>query len=1092
MLAPPGILGAMIRKRGDLEALGKGEPAAELVPWEGGGLRRLALVTLWATGPDPGRDHVFRMQALRRADPGGEWERFERWCGSEDGQVSARMAREFGVEKADFEDARAPEEAWSELAAFLEGRVVIVGEREGFRTWALELGAGESPPFRTLDLVGLARLFLPGRLASAGERLPARLLGPESSLARHPLAVGPEELHAALAVLVGRVLGTEDDPRLALIALGHREVWRGLRRTAPDAAEELGLALRLVEHPSCWRDAPGELFLAHEALTDGRLGDAVRAWSTIEDAVDAAEPVWARRSEEDRESAPLRANPEEEVVLSAPDARLVDEIFQEHVPRVFAERGESGTSYREGQHQVAAETARSMGRRELFLVHAPTGTGKTLAYLVPVLVWALRNETRVGVATFTRALQEQAMDRDVPIARELLRRAGVAAGEDELRISVLKGRNNYVCWRALRLQSPLPGMPPDDVLAWLTLALFATSDRDGDLDRLPRKSPLAGVDESTWRGALAPVLRLVRAESSCCSRPRDRRACGAEAARRRAERSHLVITNHAFALARREFFRHIVFDECEHLHDVAHDAFSHLVELRTLAALLARFRGTSRRRRGPLDRIAGITEHDSPAGKSVHRCLESCEIAVAALGRLKETISDFKLWREDAARDRKDSETHSLFREFVLEGDAGEMLESHRLLASAMNELSAELARLSEHLDTLPTRGVRRIRRSLSVLRGELDELQEGVEAWIPREDEGRPFFRNDTFYDVETRPRGGDALAGRVLLPHEFLGRHYYPELAGAIFLSATTWLRDGFDTAATYLGLLRAGSPAADEEREPCSIRTFRAPEVFDYGRVLVCAPRDAPPIRSDKRGFLDYVARFVAYLAERTRGRTLVLFTNAMDLARTGQELEGFFAARRLPFWYQRMEGTSKEELGDLFRSHTDSVLLGLDTFWYGADFPGPTLEYLVIVRLPYGVPDRYHHAQSAALGSGDQRRQIYLPRALAKFRQGFGRLMRKESDRGCVFLLDGRAAEPRHRMFLRELPLTGGLEQPEQDGLARFVRGETDRCLHEAFAHQELLADIRRRGLDLPFTGWRLPRADEPSPRIHPITEEDVPF
>src|SRR4030095_4370899 len=103
----------------------------------------------------------------------------------------------------------------------------------------------------------------------------------------------------------------------------------------------------------------------------------------------------------------------------------------------------------------------------------------------------------------------------------------------------------------------------------------------------------------------------------------------------------------------------------------------------------------------------------------------------------------------------------------------------------------------------------------------------------------------------------------------------------------------------------------------------------------------------------------------------------------------------------------------------RTQVDSVLLGLDTFWYGADFPGATLEYLVLTRLPYGVAGRYHHAQGAALGSAEQRRTIYLPRALAKFRQGFGRLMRRESDRGCVFVLDGRAIEPKHSAFLREL-------------------------------------------------------------------------
>ena len=235
------------------------------------------------------------------------------------------------------------------------------------------------------------------------------------------------------------------------------------------------------------------------------------------------------------------------------------------------------------------------------------------------------------------------------------------------------------------------------------------------------------------------------------------------------------------------------------------------------------------------------------------------------------------------------------------------------------------------------------------------------------------------------------------------------------------------------------------------------------FDHGRILVAAPRDAPPFHArNKETCLRYLRELVCRVAERTRGRMLVLFTNANDCAATGRALVPWFSERGIPFWYQRMEGADKEELAELFRSRTDSVLFGLDTFWYGADFPGETLEYLVLVKLPYGVPDRYHHAQCAAIGPSEQRRQIYMPRALAKFRQGFGRLMRKETDRGCVFLVDGRVHDPRHRGFLRELPLAGTLEESglESAGLARFVRGDTDRCLREALAHMGMLAEVER--------------------------------
>jgi Rad3-related DNA helicase len=234
-------------------------------------------------------------------------------------------------------------------------------------------------------------------------------------------------------------------------------------------------------------------------------------------------------------------------------------------------------------------------------------------------------------------------------------------------------------------------------------------------------------------------------------------------------------------------------------------------------------------------------------------------------------------------------------------------------------------------------------------------------------------------------------------------------------------------------------------------------------------------------------------------------LVLFTNAEELKRVGEGLAGHFRARHIPLWWQGMPGVAKEELPRLFRARTDSVLLGLDTFWFGADFPGETLEYLVIARLPYGVPDRYHHAQCATLGAAAQRRRIYMPRALAKLRQGFGRLMRRVDDRGCVFLLDRRLLDPRHRAFLREMPLAGQPEEPDEarrSAGARLVVAPADEVVRAGLAHMGMLADLRRRGLesgfDAPAAGvrealpvWELPRR-RLEPEVLDIPPEDVPF
>lgn len=1080
-----------------------GGPWDDPAPTEG-----LAFAVLWTTGPDPRRDGLFRLAAVRRR-PNGSWERLERTCdpfagggtegpGADDqarAAATARMAREYGVTGGDLETDTSPAEAIAELVAFLGQAPVLVPDRVAFAGWVARAGGTGEVPGRLVGIGELESLLAPGR---RGERT--------TSDPRAPLAVEPEHLHARLADLARGVLAHRD-PQLAVLAHGLRGAWGALVRGDDASADDVALALTLIEHPDVWCRGPDRALFADVDLPAGRLTDAVSAHPDLLDALDEARPAWGRTAKEEQRREPMPTVADEAITLDEADRRLVDEIFQEHLPRLFAERFGGDPSYREGQHAVAAEIAAGQGARELLLVHAPTGTGKTLAYLVPTMLWALRNSVRVGVATYTRALQEQALDREVPLALELLERGGVAGVADKLVVSLLKGRDNYLCWRALRLQSPIPADRATDHLAWSTLAVFALSDADGDLDRFPQRPPLELGDPDAWGKSIRKLLRLARAESGCCSFGRDREDCAGHASRRRAQRSHVVITNHALALMRRDLFKHMVFDECEHLHGQARAAFSHEVPFRAVRDLLLRLYKPGGASRHPINRLRAVAEPGGEAARSLDDCVDAQEEALSALDELQRAVFRFKLWREDVRGQRDERDLHSAFREYVLEHDSADLLGAHLALSRSLGRLSIALSALAEQLDTLPSRGILRIRRTLDLLRIDLEEVEAGVLAWIPRDDHG-PAFRAETFHDLETTPGGHDVMVARVLLPHEHLGRRYYPELHGAVLISATTWLRGGFEAASHYLGCHRAAHPDENEERSPVELRTFRAPEVFDYSRVLVAAPRDAPAVNTNKKAFLRYVARFVAFLGERTRGRTLVLFTNAEDCIGVGREVEPFFAERRIPLWYQRMEGTAKEELSELFRTQVDSVLLGLETFWYGADFPGETLQYLVLVRLPYGVPDRYHHAQCAALGPSEQRNRIYMPRALARFRQGFGRLMRKESDRGCVFLLDGRILDPRHRSFLRELPLNAALDPREPavelPGVASLVRGDTDRCMHAALSHMEMLTDVRRRGLDTGFAGWTLDGGSaqagsvgegesiyeiEPPPRV---PEEDIPF
>lgn len=1024
---------------------------------------------VWATGPDTSLDGVFRLMALRPGPDGG-WESFDRFCApfphSEVDGATARMMREYGVTGADLEGAPAASEVFAEFNEFLAGGPVITAEAGAFGAWYEHLAcrAGE-PEDGLLGLDGLAGLFFPGRRS-----------GPRSGADTHARA--PRDVQRELAVIISRFLGLDPDV-VRLATLGWYRSFRGLREEDADAARKLELALTLADRPGEWAGDTGELFPAGGELRDGALAACLdvpqdelssRIWAVL----DGLQPACAAEGEAWLVHGTVPVEAPGPTPLDAPDVRRVDDVFQVHMPGLIDGEGVPGGGlYREGQHQVAAEVARTLGAEELLLVHAPTGTGKTLAYLVPAMIWAVRNNLRVGVSTFTRALQEQAVDHEVPRALKALAHAGVGQVP---RISLLKGRTNYLCWRALCLHVPGEDDSPHAWLAWTTLTLFALTDTDGDLDRLPVRSALDASMHYQHPAvrALNTLVRGVRGAVGCCSAKDDRATCAAEVARLKAERSHVVVTNHSFALARQSFFKHVIFDECEHLHSQAHAAWSHSLSLTELRSFTTGLRQPGRpRARAPLDRLEQVVPEGGAARAALDECIAAWFAVLASLDGLERSLGHFKDWRETLQRARENRDEHSLLREYIDGADdiigAGELLRDRIDLQQACTALEMGLSALAADLDTVPMRGIPRLRRTLELTRSALLEHIETIGAWIPIQ-EGAPRFRSQTFHDLETDMRGNDVLSARVLLPNEYLGRYYYPQISSAVLISATTWMRGGFDGARGYLGLDRAAEPAPDEERDPCSVRTFRAPDPFDYSRVLVCVPKDAPIYGSDRQRFNEYVRKFIAHLGERTRGRMLVLFTNSEDVRRTGQELSGFFRARRIPFWFQNMPGLRKEELGELFRSRTDSVLLGVDTFWYGADFPGETLEYLVIVKLPFGVPDRYHQAQCAVLGAGAQRKRIYMPRALGKFRQGFGRLMRRESDRGVVFVLDGRILSGRNREFLNELPVESGLagEDSEwRENPARLLVAETDDCIHEALAHMNMLADVKRRGLDTPL-------------------------
>ena len=1005
-------------------------------------------------------------------------ERLRPWANLQPQSSHSKRLAELGLSGPESAQFLLAETRTPELLPLLEGRfVVLASGREAFLARFHRL-LPESQPPTVLDLEQLALFLHPQRGARSFQGVWKAFLGAEPP--REPRAADIRRLCEALVSA-----HFQRTPALRqLWARSFENIQESLSGEESGGASWLELCARLLNQPSDFSGIPeGEEQLFAHSLSDGCLRDDLED-SPFEapSALRSIQPNFLQEYQTHfAEQEPLELRKEENCELESKDLQTLESFF-DRLPRHFANGSEEHTCpERPGQRALAHAVRTALEGGDFLLADAPTGTGKTLAYLAPLMLWATRNNIRTGVSTYTRALQEQAFFREIPRAMSLLKEAGLQ-DEQLPRISMLKGRANYICGRAIR--DAAPGLGNGSTVShvtWLRLALYYCEDPSADLDGFP-------IDPGIPLGHLGKVLRSarrtmdsVRSIPQCCVGQYAKR-CAAGIRTLRADRSHLVVTNHAFVLARPEYFQHIIFDECDHLHQVATSALSFDIEFDEVVALCDELTRNRGRDAAPMVRLVRMMNKLAP-GDSTDALRSAVKKADKGLGLLESAALEctrelrvFQDWRKNFGEKLSAEERPFLLHDFLDTGKGDELATALNKLKNAVDQLDSGLRECIEELGTVPSRSAPRLRWAFRKPLELLAHWREGLFLWLggksddpaEGENDGAGDFSDDFLYDaVFDGQRRRPLLSLKWLLPQKWLGETYLPTLQSAALVSATNRLRGGFKAMRGYLGL-----DILEEDREVRQgriVHDFAGPPTFDPRSALVCVPEDAPDYGysgNRKLEWMDYVQDVLLYLGERAGGRTLGLFTNRMVLQQVGERLEPEFAARGIPLWWQGMPGLTKEEIAERFRSQTDSVLLGLDTFWYGVDFPGETCEYVVMTKLPYGVLDDYHFAQTARLGYGRQRNRIYLPKALAMFRQGCGRLLRNEFDTGGILILDRRVLDKRHAPFLQELP--GGAEDWEEPNI---MAASTDECFQKLFTHMHLGAELKRRGLNEDFSTFR---------------------
>jgi len=632
--------------------------------------------------------------------------------------------------------------------------------------------------------------------------------------------------------------------------------------------------------------------------------------------------------------------------------------------------------HRPGQERMARAVAAALSGDEPLLVEAGTGIGKSLAYLLPGLLLAQETKRPLVVSTHTIALQEQIFKKDLELCRTLFRAVPTLAAYADFRATLLVGRANYLCPQRL-------------VRALQTRAdLFERALQD-DLERLVEWSHKTadGLHEELQPPPHFDVWDAVNADSSACNpKTCSPETCFFQRARASVRKSHIIIVNHSllFSLiqagagpetdARGILFPDdlVVLDEAHRVPETATDHFGARLSSFGLERALHTLYNP-KTHKGFLARRGSKHDH-----ALVSAALDASHVFF-------ENLREQYLGRKDLVRLHEPNwSAPVLDAPLKILGD-----RLGKLVESAANEDETEEFR--DH------------RRKLNAFRSTLDgclKLAEpGQVYWLERGG------KRGQIVHVRAAPLD--------VAPH--LREALFERDTGVILTSAT--LTDGATLDAFRA---RVGTPPGALDRVEVS--------PFDFVKNLrVFAASDAPePAAGSGRLDLAWLADMIAFCTLRVQGGSLVLFTSHADLRAVAEKIEPALAKARRPFFRQGLD-FSRGDLTRHFAQAGNGILFGADSFWTGVDVPGPALSQVILARLPFENPTHpvleARHERTRDRG-GNPFLEITLPDALVKFRQGIGRLIRRQTDCGTVTILDSRILRKEYgKRFLAALPRRG---------------------------------------------------------------------
>ena len=668
------------------------------------------------------------------------------------------------------------------------------------------------------------------------------------------------------------------------------------------------------------------------------------------------------------------------------------------------------------QIEMLRHVTTAFNEEKIALLEAGTGTGKTLAYLIPAIHWSLANKHRVLISTNTINLQQQLTEKDIPLLNAIL--------PFKFKAALVKGRTNYVCQRKLfeaRQQPDLLDIDKgEDDLA--KLAAWARKTTDGS------KADLGFIPDSK-------VWEHIQSESDTSLKKKCPfyKTCFFYGARRKALTADILIANHhllfadlavrisggdAAEVAVLPKYNRLVLDEAHNLEDIASQHFG----------ISASYLGTIRVL-GRLYRVKSAKELGQIPFLKVRMRLNSSKIHRDLCAILELQIEDAYGKIEDA-RYQLESAMSGLFAWIVSRESASQRESKIRLTdevlsasdwKSAVNPMPEALKKLHDVV-TEVDKIVRTLSKITTSFEKEAASISVDLKAQSARlatsaKEISAVLFTTD---DVNINwIEGRDSRYGLILhfrsAPLDVsnsMRMAVFERHKSVVMTSATLTVSKSFKYMANRLGV-----SGVDDER----ILQARLPAPFDYHKqVIIGIPTDMPEPNSPD--FVGKLGQLLPYAIRMSKGRAIVLFTSYNLLNKMDAHITPAMDDDGINVYKQGAE--SRHRLLDRFRTDISSVLLATDSFWEGIDVKGEALVQVIIPRLPFRVPSEpVIEARMEAIekAGGNSFLDFTVPQAVLKFKQGFGRLIRSKDDYGAMLLLDTRVINKVYgRVFLKSLP------------------------------------------------------------------------